>query len=256
MYCKFENYHIYYETKGYGYPIIFLHGLGGNRKQVEDIGFDNPKCMLVLIDLPGHGLSGTPKDYSFKNMAEAVIAVADDLRLNSFMIGGISMGAAVALNVALTYPERVEKLFLIRSAWINEPLDNRFIQLYRRLGDYLSKNDLDNFLRVEPYEEIKKECPGLADSMLHAFTDTSSLMVPDKYRKIPKLIPFNDLNELLKIQVRTLVLWCDNDPLHTKKVADIYSEKILLSKTYQLTSPYTNRYKYNKEISKYISEFI
>ncbi len=38
------------------------------------------------------------------------------------MVGGISLGAAVAVNVALRHPGRVLGLVLVRPAWIDRPL--------------------------------------------------------------------------------------------------------------------------------------
>ena len=46
----------------------------------------------------------------------------DMLHLQQIAVGGISMGAAVALNFALRYPQRVLGLVLVRPASLNAPL--------------------------------------------------------------------------------------------------------------------------------------
>ena len=66
------------------------------------------------------------------------------------MIGGISLGSAVAVNVALRYPERVLGLVLSRPAWIDRPLPEN-VQLYSTIADLLqsvgAKEGLERFRR-------------------------------------------------------------------------------------------------------------
>ncbi len=49
------------------------------------------------------------------------------------MVGGISLGAAVAVNVAIRYPERVLGLMLVRPAWIDRPLPEN-VHLYATIA--------------------------------------------------------------------------------------------------------------------------
>ena len=70
---------------------------------------------VVTMDMPGHGLTGAVPsgDYTQKGMVEFVKAVADQLGLGQFIIGGHSMGGGVAARFAETYPDRVTKLILV-----------------------------------------------------------------------------------------------------------------------------------------------
>jgi pimeloyl-ACP methyl ester carboxylesterase len=53
----------------------------------------------------------------------------DYLRLPQAIVGGISMGAAVALNFTLRFPERVLGLILSRPAWLDGPLPSN-VRIY------------------------------------------------------------------------------------------------------------------------------
>ena len=78
------------------------------------------------MDMPGHGLTGAVPsgDYTQKGMVEFVRAVADQLGLGRFAIGGHSMGGGIAARFAETYPERVTQLILVDAVGMpSKPLD-------------------------------------------------------------------------------------------------------------------------------------
>ena len=63
-------------------------------------------------------------------LADDLIGLLDHLGIEQAVIGGISLGAAVAVNVALRYPERVLGLVLSRPAWIDGPLPENVALLH------------------------------------------------------------------------------------------------------------------------------
>ena len=70
---------------------------------------------VVTMDLPGSGLTGAVPsgDYTQQGMVEFVKAVADQLGLGQFIIGGHSLGGGTAVRFAETYPDRVTQLILV-----------------------------------------------------------------------------------------------------------------------------------------------
>jgi pimeloyl-ACP methyl ester carboxylesterase len=69
----------------------------------------------ICVDLLGHGRSDRPEDlrlYSMPLFARQVAALLDDLELDSAVVGGTSLGANVALELATHDPERVRGLFI------------------------------------------------------------------------------------------------------------------------------------------------
>lgn len=73
---------------------------------------------VVLLDLPGHGLTRTDDAYVVRphSFEDAVDGVARGLSLTRFTLGGNSMGGEVAWTYALDHPERVERLVLVDAA--------------------------------------------------------------------------------------------------------------------------------------------
>ncbi|HWA70554.1 MAG TPA: alpha/beta hydrolase [Rhizomicrobium sp.] len=72
---------------------------------------------IVAMDFPGHGLTGAAgeQDLSEVALADFVRAVADKLHLQQFVLGGNSLGGAVAAHFAILYPQRVSGLILVDS---------------------------------------------------------------------------------------------------------------------------------------------
>lgn len=65
------------------------------------------------MDLPGHGRSDGPGCQSVEDYAAAVVGLLDALDMNQAVVGGHSMGGAIAQTIALDYPERVAGLVLM-----------------------------------------------------------------------------------------------------------------------------------------------
>ena len=99
-----------------GLPVIFVHGLAGDRhvwtNQLEHVRLTH---RAVALDLRGHGESEPAKngDYSIQGYAADVLAVADALGIQRFVLVGHSMGGAVAGAVAGGEPDRVAGLLLV-----------------------------------------------------------------------------------------------------------------------------------------------
>lgn len=64
---------------------------------------------------------GMESAFTFDGMADDVTALLDRLELPSVIVVGMSMGAAIAVRMALREPDRVRGLVLIRPAWLDRP---------------------------------------------------------------------------------------------------------------------------------------
>ncbi len=109
---------LYYEVHGHGPRVlVFMHGIlmdsNMNRRLAVDLA--DRGYRVVLLDLPGHGLSEKPKRASFHRMdtyAEHVVALLDHLGVERAVVGGVSLGGNVSLLVAAMVPDRVQGLVI------------------------------------------------------------------------------------------------------------------------------------------------
>jgi len=98
-------------------PIVLIHGLLMNRRMFERLGPALAKRgnRVICVDLLGHGRSDQPDDlrlYSMPLFAEQILALLDHLGVERALVGGTSLGANVALELAVRHPGRVEGLLI------------------------------------------------------------------------------------------------------------------------------------------------
>jgi pimeloyl-ACP methyl ester carboxylesterase len=100
---------------GQGQPVILIHGFGGSMWQWEHQQQPlSAEFRLITPDLIGSGLSTKPDiEYLPEQMLEYFIGFMDALRIRQATLVGNSMGAGLAIGMALTYPDRVSQLVLI-----------------------------------------------------------------------------------------------------------------------------------------------
>lgn len=101
-----------------GRKVLLIHGAGGNahpwQRVIDGLA---PKHSPAAPDLPGHGRSsGVEGLMSVHDYADFVTHIMDALQMKSAVIGGWSMGGAVAMDLALRHPARVEALILVATA--------------------------------------------------------------------------------------------------------------------------------------------
>jgi pimeloyl-ACP methyl ester carboxylesterase len=115
---RYEGHRIEYDSFGEGERMLVLvHGLLMNRRMFERLGRELAEHgnRVVCVDLLGHGRSDRPEDlrlYSMPLFARQVAALLDHLEQPSAVVGGTSLGANVALELAVHDPARVRALFI------------------------------------------------------------------------------------------------------------------------------------------------
>jgi len=105
---------LYYAEKGAGEPILFLHGNGESGEYfVNQIDVFAEKYHVYAVDTRGHGR--TPRGeapFTISQFADDLKGFMDEHGLERAHILGFSDGGNIALQFAIRYPERVNKLIL------------------------------------------------------------------------------------------------------------------------------------------------
>jgi esterase len=94
--------------------IILIHGLFGNLDNLAMLRRELQSTFQVLsIDLPDHGKSSFSEKFSFSGYAEAIKELIIELGIENAALIGHSLGGKVAMQLALTYPQRVTNLVIL-----------------------------------------------------------------------------------------------------------------------------------------------
>jgi pimeloyl-ACP methyl ester carboxylesterase len=112
-YADVNGLHMYYETHGAGSPLVLLHG----GMMTIDLNFAtliptlSERHQVIGVELQGHGRTGDiEREITPAASASDVIALLDHLGIERAHVLGHSMGAAVALELAVNHPDRVRSI--------------------------------------------------------------------------------------------------------------------------------------------------
>ncbi len=123
-------------TRGTGIPLLLVHGLLGRGSSWGPHATAFARDFrVVVVDLPGHGRSGIPADparASVERTADDVATILERERLAPAHVLGYSLGARIALRLAVAHPRSIRRLVLESpSAGIGDP----DVRLDRRTAD-------------------------------------------------------------------------------------------------------------------------
>ncbi|MGI9253864.1 MAG: alpha/beta fold hydrolase, partial [Thermomicrobiales bacterium] len=105
---------IYYEEYGSpdGQAVLLLHGgLGNGDYFVNQIPALTDTYRVIVMDSSGHGRSSfDDKPITYALMAEDVLGLMDHLKIDKADIVGWSDGGIIGIEIALTHPERLNRV--------------------------------------------------------------------------------------------------------------------------------------------------
>lgn len=105
---------LYYEQAGHGPDLVLIGGLTSDHHAWKSLlRYLTPHFRVLIFDNRGAGESSTPDyPYSLEMMAEDTLAVMNACHIDHAHILGHSLGGAIAMQVAISTPERVNKLIV------------------------------------------------------------------------------------------------------------------------------------------------
>jgi pimeloyl-ACP methyl ester carboxylesterase len=113
MYAQIGDLNLYYELHGEGSPLVLLHG----GVMTIDLSFGTligplaERHRVIAVELQGHGRTNdTDREITPAGLAGDVVALLDQLGIDRAHVLGHSLGAAVALELAVHHPERVRSI--------------------------------------------------------------------------------------------------------------------------------------------------
>ncbi len=121
--------------QGKGDPVLWLQGLNAPAAAwAVQLTHFAQSWRGIAPDARGVGQSEAPPGpYTTRQMAQDAIAVLDGLEVERAHVVGLSLGGAVAQELALAHPERVRSLALLASFAAQSPRSRALLEAWRTL---------------------------------------------------------------------------------------------------------------------------
>ena len=257
-----EGIDFHYVDEGTGLPFVFQHGLGGDVGQPMGLLKPMEGVRCISLDCRAHGQTrplGDPSKLSIAQFAEDLAELLARLRIEQAVVGGISLGAAVALRFALGRPDTVLGLVLSRPAWLAGP--NRknaatYASIARRIRELGALRGREDFLRSPEYAETLAASPDAAASLLGQFENPRAEETVAKLERIPQDAPVDDLRRLETLDLPALVLANRQDPIHPFEFGRTLTAALPQAELRELTPKSVSKEDHAADVQRWIGTFL
>jgi len=260
-FLEHANLQFYFRQSGRGVPFFFQHGLGAEVSQPFGLFRPPPGARLIAMDCRGHGRSslGPANSLRFRTFADDLRALMNYLGISRAIVGGISMGAGVALNFALRYPGNVLGLVLSRPAWLDKP--NAFnVRMFSLIACLIKEHGpaagLKRFRASSELAEIRSKYPDTAKSLESQFLRKRARETCPILEQIPNDRPNPRRAQWNTISVPTLILANRRDPVHPYEYAKILAAHIPRAELRQIVSKSANVALHEWQVQAFIEHFL
>ncbi len=249
-----------YEVAGEGKPVLWQHGLGAPFAQPAGVFPNDKGLQRITLACRGHEGSdlGEPAHLTFQTFADDAIALLDHLNIKRAIVGGISLGAGIALRLAAFHPTRVSRLVLARPAWVDLP-SLKTQAAYLAVADVLRQHGLKDGLaamQLRPeYLDLAAASPDNAKSILSYFSRPRPETTIALLSRISAHYPGVPKQEIAKISAPTLVIGNGEDVVHPLAYARALVELIPASRLQVITSKSVNSAAYESEFKAALATF-
>jgi pimeloyl-ACP methyl ester carboxylesterase len=225
---------------GEGPPIVFVHGLSGCwQNWLEQLPVFAASHRVVALDLPGFGHSPMPREkITISFYGRVLDQVMDTLAIDAAAVVGNSMGGFCSAELAIAFPQRVERLLLAAPAGISSfgnkegqrlALLVRWAGLALKMGVGWTAAHADAVasrpvLRARVLEGVARY-PGRLPAALVA-EQLRGAGKPGFPEALRANLDYDFRDRVPEIACPTLVVWGDRDRVITVRDADVYTELI------------------------------
>lgn len=242
---------------GGGSDFLFQHGLCGDAAQTMDAA---PVMLNTqTLECRGHGGSdaGDPRDYGIAAFADDVAAVAESYD-TPCILGGISMGAAISLRLAVLRPELMHALILVRPAWAVEAVPENMrpmLEVGRLLSQPAISGEVDTFRNSATGRQLAETAPDNLNSLIGFFTREPREVTAGLLTAISLDGPGVTEAQVQALKIPTLIVGTADDFVHPMAHATRLGDLIPDAKLVEITPKSRDLSAYTQELRAAIQKF-
>jgi len=249
------------DAGGPGHPVIFQHGLCGDARQVAEVFPSHPAFRRVTLECRGHGGSapGDPGKLSIATFSDDLASLIETLDVGPVVVGGVSMGAALALRLAVHRPDLVRALILVRPAWVTRTAPCN-MRPNAEAGRLLARLPPDRaraaFLESPTAAMLRAEAPDNLASLLGFFDRDQPAATAALLQAISADGPGVTVEQVRVLRSPALVLGTERDVVHPFGHAEALAALIPRARLVALTSKAESRARHTLELQAALASFL
>ena len=215
---------IYIDDVGSGFPLVLVHGyLGSSEMWCNQRDYFSKSCRVISPALPGFGESSSAQSLdSINKMAQYVIDILDERKIQKFNLLGHSMGGMIVQEITKIIGDRVNKLICFATGSIGE-IPGRF-ETIDETRNKLKKEGIDvSFSRVPKKWFVKGDqdenyylCKNAVENVSLETADNALIAMKN----------WSGFDSLKNIKNETLIVWGDKDTSYNFDQVDTLNKNI------------------------------
>lgn len=249
-----------HDAGGEGLPVFFQHGLCGDAGQTRQSFPPDLRFRRLTLEMRGHGRSaaGELHRLSIATFADDLSRIIEARKLAPVVLGGISMGAAISLRLAVRRPELVRGLVLARPAWLTDAAPAN-MRPNAEVGELLQQFGPTQaeavFLASETARRLKREAPDNLASLKSFFHRPDLVSTVALLKSIPADGHGVSRDDVRALRVPTLVIGHKRDEVHPLALARELAEAIPGARFVEITPKADDRDRYLAEFQQALTTF-
>ncbi|GGD98429.1 alpha/beta hydrolase [Aureimonas endophytica] len=246
---------------GPGLPILFQHGLCGDAGQTREAVPPDPRWRRLTLEMRGHGRSeaGDPSRFSIAAFADDLARLIETLDLGPLVLGGISMGAAIALRLAVRRPDLLTGLVLARPAWVIDPAPANMApnaEVGALLAALPPEEAKAHFLAGATAERLRREAPDNLASLQGFFAREPLDVTAALLQAISADGPGVTREEVAALDLPVLVIGHKRDEVHPLAHAEALARLIPGARLVQITPKASDKAAYVSDFHQALGAFL
>ena len=248
---------------GAGPAFVFQHGLCGDAGQTAEAFPSDAAFRRVTLECRGHGASdvGDTEALSIATFTNDVAGMIERDCIAPVVLGGISMGAAIALRLAVTRPDLVRALVLARPAWITDaaPANMRpYAEVGELLAQFPSQEAMARFDRTGTAVRLARSAPDNLASLRGFFSRAPQEVTSALLTRIAADGPGVTRDQVAALRLPVLVIGHANDEAHPLAIAHELASLIPGARLATITPKAESRERhvadFRRELGRFLAE--
>lgn len=258
---------INYRIEGQGEPLVLIMGLAGSmRSWIFQKHVYQKHFRVITFDNRGVGWSDKPSGpYSMRMMADDTVYLMDHLGIEKAHVLGVSMGGMIAQEIAINYPDRVNKLVLGCTFAREDEKGGHTSQYFKGLGVESDCTE-DELRKVSTKRVLTTDFSLAFNSGLYRATVTmltwvyaSLLLKHGVHAQFEAIVAHDTLDRLHRIGAPTLVITGTEDRIIKPGSSEVIADSIKNAKIIKFDGgPHaffvTMKGRFNREVLDFLKE--